>query len=253
MTLHVESDGRGRDLYLLHGWGSHGGAWSESVELLRPRFCVHAVDLPGHGRSGTHLPERFDDAAEAVAAIIAPGAAVCGWSLGGLLAQRIAQRHPGRIAALALVSTTPCFVQRDDWEHGMKPGVLASFAAGLQQDREGTLRDFVQLNALNGSRAREAVRAFTKRLAEHGETTAPALLTALGWLESTDLRAQAADIACPTLVIHGARDALAPVEAGRWLARHVPGARMLELPDAAHLPFFTHREAFAATLESFLG
>lgn len=253
MTLHVESHGRGRDLYLLHGWGSHGGAWSESVELLQARFRVHAVDLPGHGRSAACVPGSFNAAAEAVAGLIVPGAAVCGWSLGGLLAQRIAQCYPGRISALALVSTTPCFVQRPDWEHGMKPGVLADFAAGLQHDRERTLRDFVQLNALHGSRGREAVRTFTQRLSEHGETPVPALLAALGWLESTDLRARAADIACPTLVIHGARDALAPVAAARWLARHVPGARMLELPDAAHLPFFTHREAFAAALESFLG
>jgi pimeloyl-ACP methyl ester carboxylesterase len=42
---------------------------------------------------------------------------------------------------------------------------------------------------------------------------------------------------------------VAPVEAGRWLARHLPSATLTELPDAAHLPFFTHPREFLQSLE----
>ena len=251
MRLHVERHGSGPDLVLLHGWGLHAGAWREAVDALETRFSVHAFDLPGHGRS-RDVPTTFDDAAVLLEREIPTGAVLCGWSLGGLLAQRIAQRCGHRLRALVLVSTTPCFVQRADWPDAMTPATLADFAEGLHRDRDRTLRDFVQLNALHGVHGREAARAFTRRLAEHGAPAAEALQATLAWLCDTDLRDAAHAIACPTLVVHGTRDALAPVAAGRWLAREIPGARLLELEDAAHLPFFTHRDAFVGALESFV-
>ena len=57
MNLHVESSGRGESLVLLHGWGMHGGVWSDVAEKLAADFRVHSVDLPGYGRSAMiHLP-----------------------------------------------------------------------------------------------------------------------------------------------------------------------------------------------------
>lgn len=251
MKLHVESHGHGRDLVLLHGWAMHGGVWAEVVPLLQQRYRLHAIDLPGHGASAAALPAGFDEAVAWVARHVPDGAIVCGWSLGGLFAQRLA-RTGRRITGVVLVSTSPCFVQRADWHDAMSPATLAAFSRGLDHDRERTLRNFVQLNALHGARGRGAVRAFTSRLLDHGAPSVAALHATLRWLQETDLRADAATIDQPALVIHGARDALAPIGAGRWLAREIPGARLVELADAAHLPFFTHREAFAHALESFV-
>jgi pimeloyl-[acyl-carrier protein] methyl ester esterase len=251
VKLHVESHGHGRDLVLLHGWAMHGGAWAEVVPLLQHRYRLHAIDLPGHGASAAALPASFDEAVAWVARHVPGGAIVCGWSLGGLFAQRLAATQP-QVAGVVLVSTSPCFVERADWHDAMKPATLAAFSDGLDRDRARTLRNFVQLNALHGARGREAVRAFTTGLLDHGAPSVAALHATLRWLQETDLRADVAAIDRPALVIHGARAALAPVAAGRWLAREIPGARLLELPDAAHLPFFTHREAFAHALESFV-
>lgn len=51
MSLHVETLGSGAPLVLLHGWGMHGGVWAEVAQQLAEEFCVHVVDLPGHGFS----------------------------------------------------------------------------------------------------------------------------------------------------------------------------------------------------------
>jgi pimeloyl-[acyl-carrier protein] methyl ester esterase len=252
VSLHVERYGSGLDLVLLHGWGLHSGVWSEALPALAARHRVHAVDLPGHGFSADAPTHGFDAAAAQVADVVPQDAILCGWSLGGLFAQRIARLDSRKARALVLVSTTPCFVERWGWPHAMKAATLAAFAAGLRHDRDATLADFVRLNALNGARSREAIRAFTERVAERGTPAAATLEATLQWLGDTDLRADAPWLAMPTLVVHGARDALAPVEAGRWLAASLPHARTLELPDAAHLPFFTHRETFAQALESFV-
>jgi pimeloyl-[acyl-carrier protein] methyl ester esterase len=249
----VDSTGAGADLVLLHGWGMHSGAWDEIVPLLARRYRVHAIDLPGHGRSSHVAAGPFDEAAGRVAERIPRGAHVCGWSLGGLVAQRIAARDGPRIGRVVLVAATPCFAERPGWDAAMKQSTLEEFAAGLALDREGTLARFVRLNALNGALGREAIRAFTHRLAARGTPSPASLEASIGWLREVDLRGEAAAIAAPVLVVHGARDMLAPVEAGRWLARNLPDARLLEIADAAHLPFFSHREAFVRAVEAHLG
>lgn len=253
MSLHVERSGHGADLVMLHGWGLHSGAWAETMPALNARFRVHAIDLPGHGHSRAHPAGAFDAAVDELAALVPAGAALCGWSLGGLIAQRLAQRHPERVRQLVLVATTPCFVVREDWKEAMAAETLASFADGLSHNREATLASFVRLNALHGAHGREAIRTFTERILERGAPAAEALATTLGWLRDTDLRRETAAMRVPALVVHGTRDALAPIGAGHWLARGIAGAGLVELSDAAHLPFFTHREAFVKAVESFVG
>ena len=253
MTLHVERAGSGANLVLLHGWGLHSGAWSEAMPALKAAFRVHAIDLPGHGHSSGARVGSLDQGVDAVAACIPEGAAVCGWSLGGLVAQRLAQRHPARVRQLVLVATTPCFVERADWPDAMKAATLDAFGEGLRHNLEATLASFVRLNALHGAHGRETIRAFTSRVLERGTPAAQALARTLQWLRETDLRRDTAAMKVPTLVVHGTRDALAPIGAGHWLARNVQGAGLLELADAAHIPFFTHREAFVKAVESFVG
>lgn len=253
MNLHVESSGTGPELVLLHGWGLHAGAFADVVPELATRFHVLAIDLPGHGRS-SHIPARnFDEAVDLLATAMPGAAAVCGWSLGGLLAQGLAQRHPAKVRQLVLAGSTPCFMERAGWPHGMKAATLDTFAHGLAGNREATLASFVRMNALHGARGREAVRTFTERLFERGAPDAASLAATLGWLRETDLRPVTPNLRVATLVIHGSRDAIAPVEAGHWLANHIPGATLVELADAAHLPFFTHRRAFLDAVESFVG
>jgi pimeloyl-[acyl-carrier protein] methyl ester esterase len=252
VSLHVARSGAGPDLVLLHGWGLHSGVWAQALPALAARFRVHAVDLPGHGHSSGANASSFDEAADAVARSVPRAAVICGWSMGGLLAQRIAMRHPQSARALVLVSSTPCFMARSGWPHGMAPATLEAFADGLHRDREATLMRFVRLNALHGAGERESVRAFTRCLAERDPPTEAALAAGLRWLREVDLRDEARGLP-RTLVIHGIRDVLAPIEAGRWLAHAVPGAESLELPDAAHIPFFTHREPFLKAVETFVG
>lgn len=243
-ALHVECSGEGDDLVLLHGWGMHSGVWSEVSPAFALGHRVHAIDLPGHGRSGAIRVDAFEAAVDLVAARVPAGAKVCAWSLGALVAQRLAQRDAARVSRLVLVSATPCFAVRPGWKCAVSASTLESFAAWLAQDRDATLARFVALNALAGARGREAIRAFAGRLAERGAPSPEALAAGLAWLRDTDLRPCAASIAQPTLLVHGARDQLAPVEAARWLAAALPQARLLEIGDAAHLPFFTHRDAF---------
>ena len=253
MSLHVEARGTGRDLVLLHGWGLHSGVWDEVLPALQARCRVHAIDLPGHGYSSSAAVRSFDEAVDAVAALVPAGAVVCGWSLGGLFAQRLAHRHAARVSRLALVATTPCFEARPDWPHGMKASTLMGFATALSNDRDAMLKRFVALNAMHGPHGRDTVRAFTRRLGDRGPPSDRGLAAAFAWLREVDLRKEAPALRAPTVVMHGGRDMLVPVSAGRWLGGHVPDARLVELPDAAHMPFFSHRDAFVEAVGGLVG
>ncbi len=253
MTLHVESAGAGAPLVLLHGWGFHSSVWNGFADDLAQRHRVHRVDLPGHGHSRDERLGSLDETADAIAALVPAASIVCGWSLGGLIAQRMAERHPGKVRALALVATTPCFTSRDDWPHGIGPEALDEFAQGLRDDPGKTLATFIHLNAFNVPAARVAIRGIAQSLAERRFASAQALDAGLEMLRTADLRSRGNVPVIPTRVIHGVRDRIVPIGAGRWLARTAPLARLVELEASSHLPFVTDRAAVVEAIESLDG
>jgi len=249
MTLHVERIGAGPDLVLLHGWAMHGGAWSAVAPRLAKRFRLHVVDLPGHGRSRGVAFTDLGSLAARVAEVVPAGSAACGWSLGGLVAMRLATMATLGIRALGLVASTPSFVAREGWSAAIAPETLADFARGLARDRDATVRAFLHLTARGAAGARDCVRRLEALLAERPPAEVAALAAGLDVLATSDLRGDLSTIGRPATVIHGSLDELVPVEAGRLLATTLPSARLVEIPGAAHAPLLTHADAVASALE----
>lgn len=251
MNVYVETLGQGPDLVLLHGWGLHGGVWQAVAQALAPRYRLHLVDLPGHGRSGGLPDYTLDAMAAAVAAAVPDGAGWIGWSLGGRVALAAAAQGKA-IARLVLVGTTPKFTRGDDWPHAMAAAELQQFADALRGDWEGTLQRFLAIQARGSQRAREELRLLREGLFAHGAPQPPALAGGLDILRSADLRATLPAIRQPALVLHGSRDTLAPPAAAEYLAAHLPHARLALIDGAGHAPFLSHPDAFLAELEAFL-
>jgi malonyl-CoA O-methyltransferase len=227
--------------------------WGPWIEDLSLRARLHFIDLPGHGRSA--WPEgasTLRDLARAVSPHVPKGAAVLGWSLGGMVALELARSRPGDLAALVLIATTPCFLAREDWPAGMNPGVLDGFAAGLAGDYRRTLSNFLALQTWGDENATQALRSLRANLDAHGEPDPQALVAGLEILRTADLRQELASIAIPTLVIAGEHDRITPVTAGRELASRLPSARFVEVPKAGHAPFLSHPDTVRREVENFL-
>jgi len=235
-------------LVYLHGWGLHGGIWSETAALL-PGLTP---DLPGYGDVATVAPYTAETLADALAVSLPDGAAVCGWSLGGMVALALAARHPHKVARLVLVATNPAFVSRPDWEYGLAPDVLAEFARALGEDYKATLLRFLSLQARGGEQARAVIERLRGSVFLRGEPAPAVLAAGLDLLRDVDLRAVVGQVHCPVLVVHGAYDMLCPLGAGRWLAENLPDARLALHERAAHAPFLSHPDWFAAELRGFL-
>jgi pimeloyl-[acyl-carrier protein] methyl ester esterase len=254
-ALHVEATGHGPPLVLLHGWAMHSGLWGSLLPRLARRFRVHAVDLPGHGRSAPAPAFTLDGVVATLGSafgVTGHPLTVLGWSLGGLVAMRWALREPGRVGRIALVATSPRFVAGDGWPHAMSDATLARFGDELRVAWKLTIQRFLALQLHGSEHGRATLAALRGRIFAQGEPSPKALASALAVVREADLRGEAAGIAQPALVVAGERDTLARPEAGRWLADHLPDARFALIAGAAHVPFLSHADAFAAALDAFL-
>ncbi len=252
-TLYHLRVGRGEEVVFLHGWGMHSGVWEDVAEALVDTHRLTLIDLPGHGYSrGGPGGHSLADMARAVAAVAPPRAAWVGWSLGGLVAQRLALDAPHRVSRLALVCTSPSFVRRPGWPHAMEYAVLHQFAENLGRDHRGTLKRFLALEVQGSEHATAQLRQLREMVFQHGEPDPSALADGLAILEGTDLRAELAGLAAPVLLVMGRRDNLVPASAGEAVAAMLPGARLRVLEGAGHAPFFSHPEVFTGELRAFL-
>jgi len=255
-AVHVESSGQGAPLVLLHGWGLHAGLFAPLGAALAPIARVHAVDLPGHGDSAPLRPWTLAGVVGALERTFERESRplhVLGWSLGGLIALSWALAHPGRIARLVLVSTTPRFVTGAHWPHAMAPETLRRFSDELAVAYRPTLQRFLTLQVQGSEAGRAVLAELRARLFERGEPDRSMLADALAVLESADLRESVHRVEARTLIVHGDRDALVPQGAGRWLARELPAARPLFVEGAAHAPFLSHPAPVLAALREHLG
>ena len=240
---------RVRELVLLHGWGSGARIWDDLARRLAPRFRVHALPLPGYGAE----PVRAAGALHAIVAAVAQAAprrcGVVGWSLGGEVALAWARHARRQVQRLALIATTPCFISKPGWSCATAPAVLNEFGRSLTAERSGTLARFAAVQAKGDARARRVAGV----LQQYNEQDAPTevLLAGLGVLSGTDLRRELPGVMQPVLVMHGARDRIAPPAAGRRLAAGLPDARFTLLRTCAHAPFLSQPGRVARALREF--
>jgi len=252
MQLYTQTFGAGPELVLVHGWGLHGGIWDQFVPLLAENFRITCVDLPGHGRSGWQGEGTLDAMTEAVLSVVPTPAAWLGWSLGGLVAARAALLAPGKVTALVMIASTPCFVRKPGWQSAMLPVLLDTFAAELAQDYVRTLNRFLALQVRGSNGYGEVLKTLRALLLAYGEPDAAGLRAGLEILRTADLRDRLGDIDCPTLLLMGERDTLVPVNAGHAASKLFPDARLEVIAGAGHAPFLVAPKVVAGRIYNFL-
>jgi pimeloyl-ACP methyl ester carboxylesterase len=245
--------GDGPSLLLIAGLASRARLWGELPRVLSDRFAVLAPDNRGVGGSRGGGPFTLEGSADDAALVIADAgfatAGVIGVSMGGLIACELAMRHQDKVHRL----------------------VVASCGARLTPSHQRVLRFFeLAFTRLAPEEAAQAFMAFAfastfadgypgfvdqaARLWTLDPDDRPGALAQLEHLKSGwDLRPRLAKIACPTLVLAGELDPLAPAASTRELASAIPEARYREVPGAAHSVLAEGGSALLSEVIEFLG
>jgi len=246
--MHIEHQGNGPDLVLIHGWAMHSGIFAPLTRVLASQFRLHLVDLPGHGFSRDDATLDLVDSARRIADAT-PRAVWLGWSLGGLVALRAALDRSMNVRGLVEISASPRFVVGEDWPQGVAPEVFAEFGAGLAQNYKRTIERFLALETLGSDHARDELRDLKAQVFERGEPAMSALTEGLRILDTTDIRAELSRLAMPSLWIAGRRDRLVNPAAMQWAATQARG-RYIEC-NSGHAPFLAHADALAQEIADF--
>lgn len=246
---YVEVGEGGIPLLLIHGYPLDQSMWKPQLEGLTGVRCI-APDLRGFGAScasppPTTLGEHADDLAALLDALGIRRAVIAGLSMGGYIAFEFVRRHRERLLGLILLDTSP----RPDDEaaraarnttiarvasEGVGPIALALgaklFADGVTQKMRETV---ISLMALT---PRESVIAASTAMRDRAD--------------SRDLLPTLANT--PTLVIVGSEDRLTPPDVARAMAAAIPGATLVEIAGAGHLPTLERPEETNAAIQELL-
>lgn len=237
----------GVPLLFLHGVGSDRTAWDGQLEEFGDERMAIAIDMPGYGNSEAGHGEvdgREDFARCALAVLDALGAErahVCGLSLGGVIALKIAALAPQRVASLVLADSFarhpegPAILQRS------LKGAAAIGMDGLAANRA---------DALLAQPAEPDVRRLVIVTMSRIDPAAYARAAEAVWL--ADQRREAAAVSCPALILYGSEDRITPPALSEELKGLIPRAGLIEIAGAGHLANLEQPAIFNRVIAAFL-
>ena len=230
--MHFERRGDGDPLLLLHGGLGTGDDWRHVFDADPPGWSLIVPDLRGHGRS-TMPADGFTfracalDVIELLDHLGIRRVTAIGMSLGAKTLLHVATIDPDRVDAMVLVSATPRF-----------PDSLRAAASAFTRDALARLsadeRAFLRARHVHGDRQIEALYDMTRSFATSHDDMAFTAETL-------------ARVTARTLIVHGDRDHLYPVELAVELFRGIPRSALWVVPHGGHGPIFGEQAApFAA-------
>ncbi|WP_323014554.1 3-oxoadipate enol-lactonase [Devosia sp.] len=236
------------ELVFINSLGTDARIWDDVIALLGGHYHILSYDKRGHGLSDSPagaygLDGHLDDLAGLLDHVGMTRPALCGVSVGGLIAQGFALRHPERVAALVLCAAAPRFGDAAGWAARIEavraggPGAIADavmerwFSPGFRHNRADDLAGWKNL--------------FLR-------TDPAGYIATCATLRDTDLTTRIGAIAAPTLVVAGEEDRAIPLADVHALAGAIPGARFTALAGAGHIPGIEQPEALAALMTDFL-
>jgi pimeloyl-ACP methyl ester carboxylesterase len=228
-----------RTLVFIHGSGGDHTNWVYQYSVLKNDFNVLAIELPGHGQSEgkgeQSVPRYVDWVKKILDAFGIKKPILIGHSLGAAISLTFAIEHGELLAGIVPVGGGVTM-----W---VNPAIL-----------DGLLKDPIPIieMAAKLSLAKQNREKFTRPLFEGFSKANPVVMqgdfTACSQLNLTD---DIARIRIPVLILCGAEDKMTPPENSRYLADHIPGARMALLENAGHFVMMENPEAFNQALRDF--
>jgi 3-oxoadipate enol-lactonase len=244
--------GSGPPVLLIMGLSFTHEMWFRVLPRLSARYRTIFFDNRGMGRSDVPRgPYRMrlmaQDATAVLDAAGVPAAHIIGASMGGMIAQELALRHPHRVLSLMLGCTSygGLLARWPSLAHAPRTMPMGESA---QMSREAALIPLLY----SPSTPPELIQEDLRVRAQCGWTYR-GFWGQFGGILMWNSYRRLPRITAPTLVVHGADDRLVPPENGRVVANRIPGARFELLPKAGHILLTDQLDACVALMLEFLG
>jgi pimeloyl-ACP methyl ester carboxylesterase len=250
----------GIDLVLVPGFATHIElVWeyeptARFLEGLASFARVISFDRRGSGLSdpvpdAPTLEQRMDDVRAVMDAAGSERAALVGISEGAPMSILFAATYPERVLALVCAGGMARSTWAEDYPWGTEAEALAESGEKLIQPFWGS-GSLIEVSSPSQADNPEA-RAFYGRLER--STASPGMLTALGQMFlDIDVRDVVPTVRAPALILHRTKDRLVNVRHGRWLAEHMPNARMVEFEGDDHTFWYQGAEEWLGEVQEFL-
>lgn len=235
-------------LVLLHSLGMAAEMWRPQSETLADRFHLIVPDLRGHGRSDVPPgPYSIDllsrDVLEVADAAGVETFAVCGISIGGLVALWLGIHAGDRLDAVIACDTGAKIGTEESWRERAD----LALSGGLPPLLDASLERWFSTDF--GERHPEWLDAVVGVFLATDPAGYAACCEALA---TADLRDQVGSVSTPTLLMAGSRDMSTPPELAEWIGERIPGSEVAVIEDASHLSNLDRHDAFDETLLRFL-
>ncbi len=260
MKIHMEHEGKGAPIILIHGYTSTLYTWRFNIHELGKEYSVWSVDLPGFGYSDK--PKGFDYTLSGYADFMAAfmdaegikKAVLVGNSMGGGVAMETYLKHPDRVERLVLVDSmgypeNEGFILFTLMKYPVIGEALMSFnyrwvikdslMSGIYYDNTFVTDDVIDsyYNVYKTENGRKAPLWVGRRIDDAKDLNTDRIKT----------------ITIPTLVIWGKEDTLIPVAHADYFARDINDAKVAIIPDAGHLPQEEKAEVVNKLISDFVG
>ena len=250
--IYYEEHGSGEPLLLVSGLGGAAAYWKPNLPALAAKYRVIVHDHRGAGQSA-HSKIRYsvdqmtDDVLRLMDHLKIDRAHAVGHSTGGAIGQTMAIRNPERLRKLVLFAT---------WTKADK------FFRQLFATRRALLTEVGKEAYVRGGslflyppswiKANEKTVDEREKLAIAGFAPPEVVASRIDAIVAFDRTAELAKIRTPTLVLCARDDFITPAYFSEELARKIPGAKLVLLPEGGHCASETALEAFNATILRFL-
>lgn len=253
-AIAYDIQGAGAPAIFIQGVGVHGGAWTPQIDFLSARYECLSFDNRGLGRSqpigtGLSIEQMADDTLALMDARGWRSAHVVGHSMGGLIALEVALSATHRVRSLSLLCSFP----RGRDAIRVTPAMIWTGLrthVGTKAQRRRAFLGIVMPRAALAKADHAVLAAELAPLFGHDLAHQPPVIVkqiaAMARYDATSRLPELAGV--PTLVVSAVHDRLAPPYIGRAMAAAIPGARFVEIPDAAHGAAIQHAAHINALL-----
>lgn len=237
-------------LTLSHSLACSVRMWDDQIASFKDRYRILAFDTRGHGASGApagaySLEGLADDVRELFRHLGIERTHFVGLSMGGMIGQTFALKHPGMFASLTLADTTSRY-----------PAEAAPiWADRIRMAEEKGMQPLVQptLERWFTEAFRKAQPQVVGRVgALIAGTPVAGYVGCSHAIPKINLTARLKEIRCPILVIVGAQDMGTPPAMAREIHENAPGSKLVVLENAAHLSNMERPREFDRALSEFL-